>query len=146
MVFTTEEFTTAEEKAKILNDWDRFFQSGFALSRFTKRLYHHLTLHCSFIAHYNLHGFYAEYFEPMGEATVRFIDQFDPDRPGISAEYGATWWIQEGQSCSDLNRAMREVFTTAHVRKARELVRSKMLAIAQADADAAVKRIASLRK
>ena len=79
--FTSVEFTTAEEKQKVLKDWQRFLKflassewgdwnnkqggSDYGMEaprQFTKRLYLHLSLHCGFIAHYGIHGFYSVYF------------------------------------------------------------------------------------
>ena len=69
-------------------------------AHFTKRLYEHLHLHCSFIAHYNRLGFYAEYFE-RGEDTARFLSQFDSRGDCRSVEYGghvvAQWRLCRSQ-------------------------------------------------
>ena len=72
---------------------------------FSKRLYEHLHLHCSFIAHYNRAGFYAEYFE-RGEDTALFLSQFDARGNCSSVEYGGTMWLHGDYE--DLNRAMLE--------------------------------------
>ncbi|MCX5653763.1 MAG: hypothetical protein NTY65_03820, partial [Planctomycetota bacterium] len=61
MMFTDAEFMTAGQKGLVLKDWERFLRHGLRQSHFTRRLYQHLHLHCGFIAHYNIHGFYAEY-------------------------------------------------------------------------------------
>ena len=72
-------------------------------SKFTKRLYEHLHLHCSFIAHYDRYGFYTTYFDdPV--YTIKFIQQFDSDLGCKSVEYGFNWW-QDGDF-ADLNQAM----------------------------------------
>jgi hypothetical protein len=101
---------SAAEKESVLQSWLRFFKNGCAWHDFTIQLYEHLTLHCSFIAHYNRLGFYEYYFANPGEQTFRFLDQFDPAKPGVSAEIGMMYWLN-GPTASDLNRAMRE--TTA---------------------------------
>ncbi len=89
------QYMTAKEKEKVLRNWERFLESGCAKDRFTKALYKHLINHCSFIAHYDIHGFYATYFEE-GEDTVHFLSQFDNSQ-GIpkSVEYGMTYWITD---------------------------------------------------
>lgn len=87
--FKDEEFMTAVEKARVLRAWERFLKSGLARTQFTKALYKHLTLHCGFIAHYNLHGFYSVYFEE-GHTKARFLSQFDKRGPMRSVEYGYT--------------------------------------------------------
>ena len=103
-------FMSAREKAQVMKQWETFLKSGLSKDKFTKALYNHLIMHCSFIAHYDLHGFYATYFDE-GEDTVRFLSQFD-NRNGIprSVEYGGTYWICGGNDvCEqyyDINIAM----------------------------------------
>lgn len=98
-------FMSAAEKRKVLKQWASFLESGLQREKFTKSLYEHLINHCSFIAHYDIHGFYSTYFEE-GEDTVHFLSQFD-DRNGIpkSIEYGMTGWITDEDYC-DLNIEM----------------------------------------
>ena len=85
-------FMSAQEKQKVLHRWELFLKSGLSKDKFTKNLYNHLIMNCSFIAHYDIHGFYATYFEEA-EDTVRFLSQFD-NRNGIqkSVEYGMIYW------------------------------------------------------
>jgi hypothetical protein len=56
------EFMDAEQKRKVLTQWDRFVKGGFSFHLFTDNLYQHLILHCGFIAHYNRSGFYSTYW------------------------------------------------------------------------------------
>lgn len=79
--------------------------SGLKREKFTKNLYNHLIQHCSFIAHYDINGFYSTYFEE-GDDTVRFLSQFD-DRNGMpkSVEYGMTYWITD-EEYYDINCEM----------------------------------------
>ncbi|MDB4873064.1 MAG: hypothetical protein JWL97_4068 [Gemmatimonadales bacterium] len=107
--FRDEQFMSAAEKQLILNAWITFLRRGCRLEHFSERLYHHLSLHCSFIAHFNRHGFYEFYFATPSERTYRFLDQFDPSKPGIAAELGETYWLMDRATGSDLNHAMREV-------------------------------------
>ena len=102
------QFMTAAQKKNVLHQWELFLKSGLSKDRFTKDLYHHLINHCSFIAHYDIHGFYATYFDE-GEDTVRFLTQFD-NRNGIpkSVEYGMTCWYTD-PDYHDLNSAMCRV-------------------------------------
>jgi len=102
--FKTVKFMTAEEKEKVLKSWKRFIKSGFQEKSFTSRLYSHLTLHCSFIAHYDKAGFYSTYFTNP-ESAAKFIRQFDKDFDYISAEYGTDIWVSVGDFV-DLNLAM----------------------------------------
>ena len=107
------QFMSAQEKEKVLRQWELFLKSGLSKDKFTKSLYHHLIQHCSFIAHYDLHGFYATYFEE-GEDTARFLSQFDT-RKGIprTIEYGDASWLCGGndvcQQYYDINTAMCKV-------------------------------------
>lgn len=99
-MFTDVEFMTARDKELVFRDWTKFLEQGLGKARFTKRLYQHLHLHCGFIAHYDIHGFYSTYFE-AGQDTERFFDHFcsyTAQNFGRYAEY------------DDLNTAMREVF------------------------------------
>jgi len=96
---------SAEEKAKVLRQWEFFLKSGLTREKFTKSLYHHLINHCSFIAHYDINGFYSTYFE-SGDATVHFLSQFD-NRNGIpkNIEYGGISWYTE-PDYNDINSEM----------------------------------------
>jgi hypothetical protein len=101
-------FMSADEKEKVLRDWQRFIESDFSQTRFTKALYNHLIQHCSFIAHYNQKGFYGTYFEDP-EDTIKFMKQFDKDQGCISVEYGMKYWLT-GEDYRDINTAMVEAF------------------------------------
>ena len=103
--FRDAEFMSARDKELVLKAWLRFLKNGLRFEDFTKRLYEHLHLHCSFIAHYNRAGFYAGYFE-RGEDTARFLSQFDKRGEFRSVEYRWTLWL-DGEY-ADLNRAMIE--------------------------------------
>ena len=101
-------FMTAQKKEKVLRNWEGFLISGCSRTHFTKALYEHLITHCSFIAHYNLQGFYSTYFEE-GEDTVHFLSQFDNSN-GIpkSVEYGMIYWYTD-PDYNDLNSEMCRV-------------------------------------
>jgi len=100
------EFMTAEEKQLVLKQWQTFITNRCQLKHFTKRIYDHLNLHCSFIAHFNLQGFYSTYFEHPRN-TIRFLTQFSRIRGTVSIEYGNTYWLKG--DFEDLNTAMCEV-------------------------------------
>jgi hypothetical protein len=110
--FKDSQFMTAEEKCKVIKDWEKFLAGGLNRQDFTKSLYRHLILHCSFIAHYDIHGFYAEYFK-NGDDTLRFLSQFDRANGCRSIEYGEDYWIRNGNDVSsqysDINNAMADV-------------------------------------
>jgi len=98
-------FMSAAEKSKVLKHWEMFLKSGLQREKFTQPLYHHLMQHCSFIAHYDINGFYSTYFE-NGDDTVAFLSQFD-DRKGMpkSVEYGMTYWLTD-EEYYDINSEM----------------------------------------
>src|SRR5947209_8981280 len=91
--FKDERFMSAQEKHRVLRAWERFLKSGCEKAQFTEALYEHLVQHCSFIAHYDRDGFYSVYFGRNDDNLCRFFDQFDPAKPGISAEYLSTHWL-----------------------------------------------------
>jgi len=95
----------AETKRKVLKHWKAFLESGLQKGKFTKLLYHHLIQHCSFIAHYDINGFYSTYFE-NGDDTIQFLSQFD-GRQGMpkSVEYGMTYWLTD-EDYYDINSEM----------------------------------------
>jgi hypothetical protein len=104
--FTDERFMSARDKRQVLKAWITFLKHGCQLAHFTERLYSHLIQHCSFIAHYDRHGFYAHYFDE-GEQAIRFLSQFDARGSMRSIEYGfiGAGWMTGGTG-EDLNRAM----------------------------------------
>lgn len=106
-MFTDTKFMTAKEKEQVLKAWERFLKGGCKFEQFTKALYHHLTLHCDFIAHYDRHGFYSYYFTNPTK-TLDFIGQFDHARGYKSTEIGMTYWLTS-QEYADINGAMCDV-------------------------------------
>jgi hypothetical protein len=99
---------SSAEKEKVLKDWKKFIESDFSRAKFTKKLYNYLTLHCSFIAHFNQQGFYSSYFEDP-EDTLKFLKQFDRDYGCKSVEYGMDYWITD-EDYRDINSAMVNTF------------------------------------
>jgi len=61
--FESVEFMTDLEKSKIYVSFVKLLNNHFKRTLFKKNLYQHFMTHCGFIAHYNIHGFYGEYFE-----------------------------------------------------------------------------------
>lgn len=99
-MFRDVEFMTAREKELVLKNWRTFLQHGLKKEHFTKRLYEHLHLHCGFIGHYNIHGFYSTYFE-AGQDTERFFEHF--------CEYTVSHF-GANSDYDDVNAAMRQVY------------------------------------
>jgi hypothetical protein len=76
-VFTPEQFTptkwdTVQDKAKFANHFVRFVESGFNRNLFYKWFYNRLSNTFGHIAHYNLDGFYATWFEDT-DNQMRFF-------------------------------------------------------------------------
>lgn len=103
--FTECRFMTPKDKQQVLTAWVRFLKSGCSHARFSHSLYQHLTLHCSFIAHFNRDGFFQTYFDTSVEATQNFFAQFDGRGPCESAEYGGLSGWKSGDY-RDINEAM----------------------------------------
>jgi len=131
--FKSVEFGAAEEKEKVLKAWKQFLAHDFSQRFFTDRLYKHLTLHCSFIAHYSRDGFYHDYFDDP-EETTKFIKQFDRNFGCLSVEYGMDYWIKG--DFSDLNLAMCE-----EVSKGEKLLYAKLQTGIRMNALAEIQRL-----
>ena len=87
--FKDVEFMTAQEKFKLVKQFERFVKGGFNWEHFTPRVYEHLHLHCGFIAHYNRHGFYETYFPNVDETFLRhFFRDGEQLNWGAGIEYG----------------------------------------------------------
>jgi len=99
-VFTDAEFMTAKEKAAVLKDWERLLKAmatgdfgsteetecGRKSSKFTKRLYNHLHLHCGHIAHYNQSGFFYAQFGDS-EKIINFVETFHSHTTFCASDY-----------------------------------------------------------
>jgi hypothetical protein len=99
-MFTDVEFMRAKEKQLVLKNWKMFLANGLKQEHFTKRLYNHLHLHCGYIAHYNIGGFYSTYFE-SGPDIESFFEAFmtnTAEHWGANIDY------------KDINDAMRAVY------------------------------------
>lgn len=96
-MFKDEKLMTAREKDLILKSWKTFLKHGLKKQHFTERLYEHLYLHCRFIGHFDIGGFYSAYFK-AGPDIHRFFRKFLNDRTIFKGSYG------------DLHKAMRRVY------------------------------------
>ncbi len=121
-------YDTAKDKQLILKAWVTFLKHGCQEDHFTDRLYKHISLHCSFIAHFNRAGFYNTYFI-SGDRRRMFLSQFDKRGRCESVEYGGTYW--GGNGYEDIKAAMIEA--------AAEFIPTLLVeaAYAQRDADVA---------
>ena len=130
--FRDAKFLSAREKQLVLTAWVRFLRNGMRFDDFSDRLYKHLALHCSLIAHYDRAGFYQTYFD-NGEDSARFLSQFDKRGECRSVEYGDGWWCNAGEY-ADINEAMIEEdsqFITDLLEKAQSKAREADLAEAR---------------
>lgn len=126
--FVDVKFMTAKDKELVLKAWEKFLKNGCRREDFTDRLYHHLTLHCEFVSHYDASGFYGVYFGENALATAQFFGMFNPDGEGHSVEYGYTHWLEGDYE--DINQAMRQVskpYITDLIAKARKQGRERDL-------------------
>ncbi len=71
--FSDGQFMTAKQKERVSKAFDLFLKNNFKREYFTKELYEHLHLHCGFIAHNSIDGFYGTYFEDPDD-TVSFLE------------------------------------------------------------------------
>jgi len=73
--FVATQWDTAEQKAKFANHFVRFINGGFKITMFPKWFYTRLSMTRGHIAHFNLHGFYDEWFSDI-ESQKRFIQHW----------------------------------------------------------------------
>ena len=116
MEYKTVEFMTAKEKELTVKQFKRFVESltedfgktftdkygnelELSFKYFTKRVYEHL--HCGFIAHYDILGFYSTYFTGNIEDLKRFLEHFVED--GEVKPYRST------EDYDDINLAFAEI-------------------------------------
>jgi hypothetical protein len=104
MQFIDTKFMTADEKTKTYHALVRFIDSGCRRERFTKQLYHYLSLNFSFIAHRDIDGFWSARFgDPSG--LLHTIDQI---------RNAARWSLAEDQERPwDLNRVVRDLMVVS---------------------------------
>jgi len=89
--FPTPDYYSAADEAKFVNGVLKLIASDFADAKLTKDLYNRLHCTFGFIAHFNIHGFRAEYFRTT-EDKVRFLDCI----------------INGGWGLNDVERAIRQ--------------------------------------
>jgi hypothetical protein len=70
--FTPTEWSTAEDKARFANHFLKFLDRGFPRTLFQKWFYNQLRNTFGHIAHFDIHGFWSEFFETT-EGKVRFL-------------------------------------------------------------------------
>lgn len=76
--FTDTQWMSATDKARVAKQFERFLAADMHRDKFTKALYEHLHQHCGHIAHFDINGFYHEWFT-RPQARVDFLRQFCED-------------------------------------------------------------------
>ena len=121
------EFYTAEDKAKLANDFVRFVSSGFKRTLFTKSLYNHVMNMWGHIAHYNAGGFYEEWFETPEQQfkfLLRCTDYTSVGSPAftrIDVELALVKWLHESGKVQELAKSVvdqktaKDLNTLAHL-------------------------------
>lgn len=84
--FTPTPFDTAADKAKFANHFVKFVEQDFPQRLFPKWFYTRLSLTFGHIAHYNINGFWSEFFTSLAN-KVRFLEQTVGYESSISPEY-----------------------------------------------------------
>jgi len=74
--FKDVKFLSQQEKYIIAKHFKRFVENGFKREDFNNRLYEHIHTSCGFIAHYNINGFYHEYFNGCNDDLKRFVVKY----------------------------------------------------------------------
>ena len=76
--FKSVQYMTDLEKKKVYVNFVKFLNNHFKRTLFKKNLYEHFHCHCGFIAHYNIDGFYGEYFETAAQFHFNVNDYKNP--------------------------------------------------------------------
>lgn len=84
--FTTTKFHTQEDKAKFANHFTRFFLKDCPRSLFHKGFYTQLSFMWHHIAHYNVNGFYATWFD-ADSSKIEFLQRCIETRPSGSPSH-----------------------------------------------------------
>ena len=102
--FTATQWQGAEEKARFARQFIKFVQWDFSKKQFTKAFYQRLSQVFGHIAHYNLGGFYEEFFT-TAEGKVRFLRQ----------TLAHPCWGDPTFTYSDVERALQAWLRHVHV-------------------------------
>ncbi|HKL23210.1 MAG TPA: hypothetical protein VJ895_00495 [Candidatus Nanoarchaeia archaeon] len=113
--FNDTEFFKAEDKYRTAKHFQRFVKNGFQRKDFNKRVYEHLHLHCGFIAHYNIDGFYQEYFNGSKSDLKRFAEHFLNFENSFEDVYNYTN-IRMG-NYQDINKVFADILNEYEIKK-----------------------------
>ena len=113
--FTPTEWAAAEEKARIADKMTRFILGGFQQGSFTKAMYQRLSNMFGHIAHYNINGFYEEWFSDIKAChdwaehiTGNWLSGMgDPRFTWSDVETALIQWMKDNQIADQLNESYR---------------------------------------
>ena len=115
--FKDVKFLTQQDKYKIAKHFKRFVENGFKAKDFNKSIYEHLHLHCGFIAHYNINGFYHEYFNGSNEDLIRFVKNFLnlEHFKGEKLESQYNGYNVDYEPYNDINKVLADILITYNI-------------------------------
>jgi len=109
--FTATQFASTADKAAFANKMIRFILGGFQQSSFNKKMYQHLSNMFGHIAHYDINGFYFEWFEDT-EKCLRWVENMtnnwlvglgDPKYTWSDVEKALVQWVKANQIAMQLD-------------------------------------------
>ena len=99
--FTPTQWDTADDKVKFAEQFVYFVEHDFQEGHFPKWFYTQLSMTFGHIAHYNQHGFYAEFFNDI-KGKIAFLQQTleahgfgDPAYTYSDVEKALAAWVRE---------------------------------------------------
>ena len=95
--FADSKFLSAKDKQAVYRNFATCLEQR-SLDKMNKRAYHFYHMQCGFIAHYNIHGFRAEY---DGAQFLRFLEHF--------AQRGQLFGVPLQGEYGDLGRALHRL-------------------------------------
>jgi hypothetical protein len=114
--FKDEDFFKAEDKYKTAKHFYRFVKNGFQRKDFNKRIYEHSHLHLGFIAHYNIDGFYQEYFNGSKEDLKRYAESL-VNFENMPYESKYNYSNIEMGNYRDINKVMADILIEFDIKK-----------------------------
>jgi len=113
--FTPTKWASADEKARVANKMTKFILGGFQQGSFNKKMYQHLSNMFGHIAHYDINGFYFEWFEDT-EKCLRWVENMtnnwlvglgDPRYTWSDVEKALVQWSKDNQIAMQLDEINR---------------------------------------
>ena len=115
--FKETKFMSKLEKYQIAKHFKRFVENGFKLQDFNKKVYEHLHLHNGFIAHYNINGFYHEYFNGNKNDLKRFVESLI-NVNGLTFEDKYNYSnVSNNANYGDLNKVLADILIENNIQE-----------------------------